>query len=195
MLQEKPPAMQPVPVRTHPCRALSPKDGAFETEMARLGRAALSLMGGEGPPILQVTGAGPGVGTSRVVLGLGDALARSDVPVGSFDLSSPVGHDIDMPRLRAPSAGPRRDVVPARVTERYHDPAFDLVILDTPPIRSSALSMALPAHVGGVILVVEADRSTREEIADSLRAIEDCGGRCLGLVLNRRRRPFWRWRR
>lgn len=63
----------------------------------------------------------------------------------------------------------------------------DLIILDTPPVLVSPLTLALAPTADGVILVVEAER-TRSAIAAAARdTLKASGANLLGVVLNKRR--------
>jgi capsular exopolysaccharide synthesis family protein len=63
----------------------------------------------------------------------------------------------------------------------------DFVVLDTPPVVPCPDYRVLEPHVDGTLLVVAADRTTRE-MADAALQVLDPGKR-LGLVLNGERRP------
>lgn len=63
----------------------------------------------------------------------------------------------------------------------------DLVILDTPPVLGSPLTLALAPTVDGVILVIEAER-TRAAVAEAARdSLRASGANLLGVVFNKRR--------
>jgi Mrp family chromosome partitioning ATPase len=51
----------------------------------------------------------------------------------------------------------------------------------------------LAPGVDGVVLVVEADRTKRDQIQRAQRTIEMANGNLLGLVLNKRRYVVPRW--
>jgi len=51
----------------------------------------------------------------------------------------------------------------------------------------------LASSVDGVVVVVEAGQSRREEITNAQRTIEQAGGKFLGFVLNKRRYPVPEW--
>jgi Mrp family chromosome partitioning ATPase len=63
----------------------------------------------------------------------------------------------------------------------------DLVLIDAPPILSDVAGMVLSRCAGGVILVVEAERTRAPIVEQARRAIESNGGRLLGVVMNKRR--------
>ena len=74
---------------------------------------------------------------------------------------------------------------------------FDYTLIDCPSIsRSHEISLLAP-HVDGVVLVVEADRTKRDQIFRAKQTIEMAKGNLMGLVLNRRRHvvPEWFYRR
>jgi protein-tyrosine kinase len=63
----------------------------------------------------------------------------------------------------------------------------DIVFIDAPPILAEVGSMVLTRCVGGVVLVVEAERTRAPIVEQARRAIEANGGRLLGVVMNKRR--------
>lgn len=62
--------------------------------------------------------------------------------------------------------------------------AYDLVLLDTPPVLAAAESMALATLVDGVVLVVRAGQTDRQEARQAVRQLTDVGADLLGAVLN-----------
>lgn len=63
--------------------------------------------------------------------------------------------------------------------------AFDVVILDAPPLLPVTDAAVLSQHVGGVVVVVGAQKTSRAELEKSLTALGLVGGHLLGVVLNR----------
>ncbi|MFE4080502.1 polysaccharide biosynthesis tyrosine autokinase [Paenarthrobacter sp. YIM B13468] len=62
---------------------------------------------------------------------------------------------------------------------------FDTVIIDAPPLLPVTDAAVLSQHVGGVLLVVGAQKVQRSDLAKSLNALEMVGANLLGVVLNR----------
>jgi protein-tyrosine kinase len=62
----------------------------------------------------------------------------------------------------------------------------EIVIVDAPPALTHFAGLALARHVGGVILVIEAERTRSSIVDQARRIIEMNGGRILGAVLNKR---------
>ena len=75
--------------------------------------------------------------------------------------------------------------------------SFDNILIDCGSIHESADAAVLASSVDGVVIVVEAGRSRREQIVNAQRTIEQAGGKFLGFVLNKRRYhvPGWLYRR
>jgi hypothetical protein len=73
---------------------------------------------------------------------------------------------------------------------------FSHTLLDCPPINESHEAPLLASHVDGVVLVVEADQTKRDQILRARQAIEMAGGTLMGMVLNKRRHlvPGWLYR-
>jgi Mrp family chromosome partitioning ATPase len=74
---------------------------------------------------------------------------------------------------------------------------FDYTLIDCPSISSSYETAMLAPNVDGVVLVVEADQTKRDQIFRAKQTIEMAKGNLMGLVLNRRRHvvPEWFYRR
>ena len=70
----------------------------------------------------------------------------------------------------------------AKLQRRFH-----LVVIDSSPIQYYPESTLLASKVGGVLLVVCAESTRREIVADAQKKIETTGGKVLGVVLNRRK--------
>jgi MinD-like ATPase involved in chromosome partitioning or flagellar assembly len=70
---------------------------------------------------------------------------------------------------------------------------FDNILIDCGSLHDSADAAVLASRVDGVVVVVEAGRSRRDEILNAQRTIENAGGKFLGFVLNRRRYPVPEW--
>jgi tyrosine-protein kinase Etk/Wzc len=61
---------------------------------------------------------------------------------------------------------------------------FDLVILDTPPVLVTANAAILSTQVDGVLMVVRAGQTDRDQAREAVQQITVVGGRVLGSVLN-----------
>ena len=59
-----------------------------------------------------------------------------------------------------------------------------LVIIDAPPVLRFTDGVVLAARAGGVILVARAGRTSAEDLREAALAVEQGGGRMLGVVLN-----------
>ncbi|MCO4253150.1 polysaccharide biosynthesis tyrosine autokinase [Pseudarthrobacter sp. MDT3-9] len=62
---------------------------------------------------------------------------------------------------------------------------FDSVIIDAPPLLPVTDAAVLSQHVGGVVIVVGAQKLRQQELKKSLDALEMVGANILGMVLNR----------
>ncbi|MDI2019859.1 polysaccharide biosynthesis tyrosine autokinase [Paenarthrobacter nicotinovorans] len=62
---------------------------------------------------------------------------------------------------------------------------FDAIIIDTPPLLPVTDAAVLAQHVGGVVLVIEAQATKVPEVEKALRALEMVDAEMLGVVLNR----------
>jgi len=61
---------------------------------------------------------------------------------------------------------------------------FDRIILDSPPIQAVTDAVVLSKLVDGVILVVRADKTLREDVRRSTKQIRDVGGWIFGVIVN-----------
>ena len=67
------------------------------------------------------------------------------------------------------------------------------VLLDCPSLQESDDVLGIASMVEGVVLVVEANRTTRDQLGRLERTITSAGGKILGTMLNKRRYPIPRW--
>lgn len=63
--------------------------------------------------------------------------------------------------------------------------AFDIVIVDAPPLLPVTDAAVLSQHVGGVVLVIGSQKIKHQDLEKSLNALSMVGARLLGVVLNR----------
>ncbi|SDP25194.1 capsular exopolysaccharide family [Arthrobacter sp. ok909] len=63
--------------------------------------------------------------------------------------------------------------------------SFDAVIIDAPPLLPVTDAAVLSQHVGGVVLVVGAQKTRHQDLEKSLNALAMVGSNLLGVVLNR----------
>lgn len=75
-------------------------------------------------------------------------------------------------------------------TLRY---SFDFVLLDCPSLKSSGDAALFAAAADGVVVVVEAERTRKEQVRSALNTIEMAEGNLLGCVLNKRQYPIPEW--
>lgn len=70
---------------------------------------------------------------------------------------------------------------------------FDYSLIDCPSLRDSGDVLSVAPFVDGVLLVIEANRTRREQIFQAERAIEAARGTLLGHVLNKRTYEIPKW--
>lgn len=75
-------------------------------------------------------------------------------------------------------------------TLRY---SFDFVLLDCPSLKESGDAALFAQAADGVVVVVEADRTRKEQVRSTLNTIEMAEGNLLGCVLNKRQYPIPEW--
>lgn len=74
---------------------------------------------------------------------------------------------------------------------------FDYAIIDCPSLKESGELLSIAPFLDGVILVVEANKTQRAQLAHVERTIEGAQGKILGHILNKRTYeiPTWVYRR
>ena len=99
-------------------------------------------------------------------IGLPDVLLRTNVPKLSI---LPAG----TPHRRATEllASEAMERLIAEIANRYAD---RIVVFDAPPLLPTTESRALAAHMGQIVVVVEADRTTHSALKQALATIESC---------------------
>ena len=68
-----------------------------------------------------------------------------------------------------------------------------VVLIDCPPLSSSASVLRVAPYVDGILLVVEDGKRTKAEILRAVETIEAARGRVVGIVLNKRRYLLPKW--
>lgn len=74
---------------------------------------------------------------------------------------------------------------------------YRYILIDCPSLREAEHAVILASLVDGVVFVVEANRTQKDQFLYAEQAIENAGGRILGHVLNKRTYviPDWLYRR
>lgn len=70
---------------------------------------------------------------------------------------------------------------------------FDYSIIDCPALHSSGDLLSIAPFVDGVLLVIEANRTRREEPFQAEQSIAAAGGKLLGFILNKRTSEMPTW--
>jgi protein-tyrosine kinase len=122
------------------------------------------------PSVLKVLGLGPQPGLMDVLLneqlGLPDVILKTNVATLSI---LPAGrankHATELLASRNMSR------LLTEIAERYAD---RIVIFDSPPLLITTEASVLAAHMGQVVLVVEAEKTTQHAVREALRQIDQC---------------------
>ena len=163
--------------------------------------------------VLQVTAARHGEGTTTVARELAAAAARPawrrvalvdaapaladfTLPslLGAFERGQdPVlrpcrlgGAAVSVGRLTGPGEGAAR-LESLRALFAWMRGQFTLVVVDCPPVLACRETAIAGAVADGTLLVVEAERTRRTEVARAREVLEQLGATMLGVVLNKRR--------
>ncbi|HEY1648168.1 MAG TPA: hypothetical protein VGF96_09320 [Terracidiphilus sp.] len=112
---------------------------------------------------------------------------------GAWD-TSPSKRPLALPERRGPWEGSwqyRRDCIELLRFE------FDHTIIDCPSLEESGDVLSVAPFVDGVILVVEANKTRREQPRQAEQVIAAAGGKLLGYILNKRAQevPDWLYRK
>lgn len=70
---------------------------------------------------------------------------------------------------------------------------FDFVLVDCTSMEESSDAAFFSMAVDGVILVVEADKTRKEQVRNAISTLEEAEANVLGCVLNKRRYPIPEW--
>jgi receptor protein-tyrosine kinase len=108
-------------------------------------------------------------------LTLAQVLVQTDVPrltVLPAGLDRPLAHEL--------MASPKMQTLMDYLSDRYRN---GLVIIDVAPVLATADASLLAANVGQVLLVVEANRTRRSSVEQTLSLLKECS--TISLVLNK----------
>jgi receptor protein-tyrosine kinase len=106
---------------------------------------------------------------------VGDVIARTDVPNLSV---IPAGQIVDAPSEVFASQSMTR--LMAEIATRYSD---RFIIFDAPPALASSEAGVLASHVGQVIMVVQANETSRQAVAQAVALVDACPN--ISFILNR----------
>ncbi|HSK02211.1 MAG TPA: polysaccharide biosynthesis tyrosine autokinase [Kofleriaceae bacterium] len=148
------------------------------TTMAQSGQRVLLIDTDMRKPRLHsLTGGSRAVGLSNLILGDRDydeVIRSTDVPNLSVLPCGPLP-----PNPAELLMGSRFQKILAELNER-----FDRIILDSPPLQPVTDAVLLSKQTDGVILVVQAGRTLREDIKRSANKIRGVGGAIFGVIVN-----------
>lgn len=107
--------------------------------------------------------------------GLDRVIYRTNVPNGYM---VPLTHNVSNPSMLLEGARFTQMIDAARK-------AFDVVILDTPPLNNVADALNIAPHCDGSLLVIRSGAVPRKMIGNSVEMLKRTGTPLLGVVLNR----------
>jgi capsular exopolysaccharide synthesis family protein len=121
----------------------------------------------------------------RLQRGFGDLLV-SDAPASTVTVNTPI------PGLKAILCGelppnPAELVASERAREIFAEikPQYDYVIVDTPPVLPVVDTIHMAAFADGVLLIVEAARTSRRKVQRAVQLLNDAHASVLGFLLNK----------
>lgn len=122
------------------------------------------------PSIPRLLGLPPAKGLMDVLtgpqLGLGDVILKTDVPRLSLMLAG-TPHRQSSELLASDALGE----LLLELSSRYAD---RIVVFDSPPLLATTESRVLASHMGQVVVVVEAERTTHGALESALSTVETC---------------------
>lgn len=127
------------------------------------------------------------------LFGLDGSVGLTTALVGEIELAEAIvpwgdrGPDVLVAGKLPPSPAAVITSQPFRAALDEVSATYDAVIIDSPPVLTVADSNLLAPLVDGVVIVVDASRTRRPQLANTIRSIESAGGRILGIVLNKAR--------
>ncbi len=147
--------------------------------------------------VTMVLAAGLSAGGHRVLVV--DADSHGAMQNRLWGSSAPKVTREGMGDVQVKAAGDRVDVVPASAggsgvaqpasSFKNWDAAYDVILIDTPPLLTSADAVALAAQSDGIVLVIEAGVSSAADVESALATAQTAGVRVIGTVLNKAGRP------
>jgi receptor protein-tyrosine kinase len=122
------------------------------------------------PALSRMVGLPPGHGLIELLsshqLSVKDVLLKTNVPKLSI-MSAGVPHKRNTELLASKAMTQLLDEMGARYRDR-------IIIFDSPPLLPTTESRVLATHMGQVVVVVEAERTTHHQVAEAMATIEAC---------------------
>ena len=141
--------------------------------------------------VLAFTSCYPGEGVSRVVGALHESLLRnSSIRTLVIDPSWFSAHQQEAAgQPKSVRSSEEQAVLPGWDHQRAAldrlRPRYGAVLIDCPALSKSASALSLSPVVDGVVLVVEANRTKRDDITHAEQRLESAGAKIVGLILNK----------
>ncbi|HUT04221.1 MAG TPA: CpsD/CapB family tyrosine-protein kinase [bacterium] len=123
-------------------------------------------------------------------MGVDNSLGVTNVVLDGLDPDSAISHTV-FERLHVLPSGPTPPN-PAEILSSSSvrellatlSDDFDVVLVDSPPLIGLTDAVVLGTIVGGVVLVIRAGRTSRQQMSLAVQMLENVGCRVLGAVLN-----------
>lgn len=131
------------------------------------------------PDIMNTVGAKGGKGLIDVIgddsIDLSECIVKTDIKNLSI-LPAGKKHSFTTELLASEKMGKLID----ELAQRYHD---RVIVIDSPPVLASSASSVLAMHVGQILFIVEADRTSEEEVKEALQLVKNCKN--INMILNK----------
>ncbi len=161
--------------------------------------AAKLFAAGTPRQVLAFASVNAGEGVTRTIRGLAAEIVRSGRTVATFDgevhcrpgLAGGFCEPDSEPCILGAPRPSRTEITVSplgALRERY-----DVVLIDCGSLASSVDLLCVAPHSDGVVLVVEAGRTTRDQLERAVKVVRESGARLAGCVLNKRRYPIPAW--
>jgi succinoglycan biosynthesis transport protein ExoP len=136
------------------------------------------------------------------IFGLGNQAGLANLLVGNAELESVI-QDTDIPNLKLLSCGPTPPNPVELLKSQKMDEilsklraAYDVLLLDSPPVLPVADSLILASKLDGVLLVADLDHAPREVIRQAQEQLSKLDIPLLGLICNKvgasKSNPYYR---
>lgn len=125
------------------------------------------------------------------ILGLVPDFGLTTVLAGQCGLEQAVESYPGIPQLSVLTSGPMppnpsellQSEAMAHLLQQARE-AYEVVVIDSPPLLPVADAALLTAQADGALVVVRQGRTTKDQVRESMKRLEAVGGRTFGIVLN-----------
>lgn len=150
--------------------------------------------------VIALTSAHPSAGVSYITNALATALDQQGHQItlllNGRHLGQPDGSSVSLEQPLGADASPdnwhsNQSRLAIYLNNLRHE--YRYVVIDCPSLKETEHALVLAPLVDGIVVVVEANRTQKEQLRYAERTLESAGGRILGHVLNKRTYVIPNW--